>query len=414
MQLTVAGGLDATAFAALFASLSVAAQLVVFVLFGSLADYAGHKKPAFMATTAAGALFTVLFLAVTPDTYWLAGPLIILSNVLFGFSSVLLNAFLPGLVRGLPHIQRLAQGVKAAGVGSQEELTLPLSAHIVKEVSVESCAEVGAGEDTPAAANPIEEPAQDTDEGGLEMVPVMPVQASSDVEAGDGLEATVVSVPPTVGDLLDSVEAASNSLSNRGFACGYAGGLLCVLCVLPLTIFLDDTLLAYRISIAVAGVWWVAVTGWVYTQLNDRQGAPMPPNTSILSLSVSGVVETVKQVLQLPISTAFLVCWFLLSDGVSVQIAIGALFANSFVSWGCIPRSLGLAAVIIIIPLFGILGNMGTLWASRRFGVAPKVVLQATLFCVTLVPAYALVGMATNEAGLHQGWELFIAAPLIG
>ena len=101
-------GLDATAFAALFGSISVGAQVVVFMLCGSLADYGSSKRRAFMATSLCGALLTISFILVTPSSIWLAPILLVLSNVLFGFSSVLLNSFLPSIVRGLPNVQQLA------------------------------------------------------------------------------------------------------------------------------------------------------------------------------------------------------------------------------------------------------------------------------------------------------------------
>lgn len=487
-------GIDATAYAALLQSLAVAAEVLMFLSFGSLADFGGTKRKAFLAASVLGAITTLFFGGLTPDTWWLAGPVVIISNVMFGFSSMLLSAFLPGIVRGLPTVQRAAADIalqyfpdltKAAGgtvsisVLQQGDLLLDTAGDTpgdasppLQEATQNATAEAPTPEvadspvlDTaggPEAAAPgtlppgqqLEAPAAEA--AAPSVVPMSAVgsaaeslhaeQHSSRAEAqshmaasvggistkvagcttsaGDGEDDLAGTLPSpqlhisaktaALSSLFQLVEHEGNVLSNRGYGTGYAGGLTCLILVIPFTIFLDDILLAYNLGIVVAGLWWLGGIIILAPRIKDRHGRERPPNKNILQLSVQGLFETIEQIRQLPQSRNFLLCWFLLSDGVSVQVTVGALFANSFVEWGCIPKSIGLAVVIMMIPLFGIMGNYGALWASRRYGWSPKSVVQGILVITCVVPLYGLVGFSNDSIGIHQGFELFYIAPILG
>ncbi len=536
-------GIDATAYAALLQSLAVAFEVVMFLGFGSIADFGGTKKKAFLAASALGGVTTLLFGGLTPDTWWIAGPIVIISNVMFGFTSMLLSAFLPGIVRGLPVVQRAArdaaaqyfpemlklpegtvsisvqqydeakspplppsdeelptalglntpatpidaQTANAIALEANSPVTLAVSSRIdsvPRDLEVDDSSSVApaaaiAGfvgqqppEDAPQA-RPLEHsnsnsqgsarskndcseihaehddamPVCENRSGNVTAADIVPesvrdltveaspaplVAAASGHETGETLTARPTqhniseddkSAPAALhisaraaalSSLFQMVEHEGNVLSNRGYGTGYAGGLTCLILVVPFTIFLDDTLLAYNLGIVVSGLWWLSGVAILAPRIRDRKGRERPPNKNIMQLSVQGLCETIRQIRQLPQSRNFLLCWFLLSDGVSVQVTVGALFANSFVEWGCIPKSIGLAVVIMMIPLFGIIGNFGTLWASRKYGWSPKSVVQGILLIACVVPIYGMVGMATTSFGIHQGFELFFIAPILG
>eukprot|EP01122_Echinamoeba_exundans_P009956 TRINITY_DN3595_c0_g1_i1.p1 TRINITY_DN3595_c0_g1~~TRINITY_DN3595_c0_g1_i1.p1 ORF type:complete len:413 (+),score=50.33 TRINITY_DN3595_c0_g1_i1:398-1636(+) len=65
-----------------------------------MADYGGLRKKILMASAFLGAILTTCFVfMIDSNLFWLAGTLLVLSNVFFGYSIVFYNAFLPGLVR---------------------------------------------------------------------------------------------------------------------------------------------------------------------------------------------------------------------------------------------------------------------------------------------------------------------------
>lgn len=65
-----------------------------------MADYGGLRKRMLVGTGFAGAILTAVFALLSDfHTYWLAGLLLIVTNMLFGYSVIFYNAFLPQLVR---------------------------------------------------------------------------------------------------------------------------------------------------------------------------------------------------------------------------------------------------------------------------------------------------------------------------
>lgn len=83
-------------------SVSVLLQALAVVTMSGAADHGRYRKTLLLAFGVAGALSTMLFLPVTPGVYLLGSLWAIIGNVCFGASFVLLNSFLPLLVRHHP------------------------------------------------------------------------------------------------------------------------------------------------------------------------------------------------------------------------------------------------------------------------------------------------------------------------
>ncbi|KAF9100867.1 Autophagy protein 22 [Mortierella sp. AM989] len=97
--------LDTASFSLYCISVSVFLQAVVFISMGALADHGTRRKTFLMTFSFIGAISTILFAAIrTASLYWLAGVLVIISNVAFGASWVLYYAFIPTLARDHPDV----------------------------------------------------------------------------------------------------------------------------------------------------------------------------------------------------------------------------------------------------------------------------------------------------------------------
>lgn len=70
--------------------------------------------------------------------------------------------------------------------------------------------------------------------------------------------------------------------------------------------------------------------------------------------------------------------------------------------------------MFLIVPIFAAIGNVGCYWLSRRYGWHGRTMLVGCLFVSAIVPAYALIGFASKEIGVRQGWELLIVAAIYG
>lgn len=85
-------------------SISVLLQALLVVTISGAADHGKYRKSLLITLAVTGAIATMLFLPVTPAVYLLGSLWAIIGNVCVGASFVLLNSFLPLLVRWHPAV----------------------------------------------------------------------------------------------------------------------------------------------------------------------------------------------------------------------------------------------------------------------------------------------------------------------
>jgi hypothetical protein len=89
-------------FAMYIFSLSVLLQSLIVVTMSGAADHGQYRKTLLIIFALTGSIATILFLPVTPKVYLLGSLWAIIGNICIGASFVLLNSFLPLLVRNHP------------------------------------------------------------------------------------------------------------------------------------------------------------------------------------------------------------------------------------------------------------------------------------------------------------------------
>lgn len=94
--------MNTASFAMYTFSLSVLIQALLVVTMSGAADHGHYRKKLLVGFAVTGALATMLYLPVTPEFYVLGSLWAIVGNVCVGASFVLLNSFLPLLVRWHP------------------------------------------------------------------------------------------------------------------------------------------------------------------------------------------------------------------------------------------------------------------------------------------------------------------------
>ncbi len=122
---------------------------------------------------------------------------------------------------------------------------------------------------------------------------------------------------------------------------------------------------------------------------------------------------TVSRARQLPQTFFFLINWFIFSDGFNVISSVGAIYANTSVTWS-IPKSIGLAALLVITPIFAGIGNVFWNWVHVRGWLSPKTIMRVNLVLMAAVPAYGLLGFADRALGYRRFWELYIGVIVYG
>jgi UMF1 family MFS transporter len=198
-----------------------------------------------------------------------------------------------------------------------------------------------------------------------------------------------------------------HDISSRGFAFGYLGSVICLLICVGVTVVLsDDSIVAYGVNCAIAGVWWFVFSLPTFAWLKPRPGPPLPKGTNYLTLPWKRLAVTFSRVKQLPQTFLFLVCWFMYSDGFNVISSVGAIYANTSVTWIGLPKSIGLAALLVIVPIFAGIGNLFFNFIHRKGWLQPKTIIRINLVGMALVPAYGLLGFADKSLGYRRFWEL--------
>jgi UMF1 family MFS transporter len=102
--------INTASFAMYTFSISVLLQALVVVTMSGAADHGKFRKTMLLTFAAVGAVATMLFLPITPSAYLLGSFWAVIGNVCFGASFVLLNSFLPLLVRHHPKVLSRSRG----------------------------------------------------------------------------------------------------------------------------------------------------------------------------------------------------------------------------------------------------------------------------------------------------------------
>lgn len=200
------------------------------------ADHGKYRKMLLLSFAFTGAIATMLFVVVVPSIYILGAVLAIVSNTCFGASFVLLNSFLPLLVRHHPSIQ------DAAGVYNDE------SSYDNGHSQTES--------------------AEETEEHHLEASTVALLPPAQPNTAGMSKEPDHISP-----ELL-----LSTQISSYGIGIGYLAAVVVqslAIGILLLTRYLSkSTTLGLRLVLLFVGLWWLLFTIPSALWLRPRPGPP--------------------------------------------------------------------------------------------------------------------------------------------
>lgn len=102
---TGSGGIDPTAYATLFISVSVAIQAVMFLTLGAVGDFNNLRRTCMLVSTLVGGIASIGGIFVVADSWWLGGPLLLISNAAFGAGTMMYNAYIGVLVKASPELR---------------------------------------------------------------------------------------------------------------------------------------------------------------------------------------------------------------------------------------------------------------------------------------------------------------------
>jgi MFS transporter, UMF1 family len=369
--------INTASFAMYTFSISVFVQALLIISMSGAADHGRSRKTFLLAFAITGAVSTMLFLPVVPKVYLLGAVFAIIANTCFGASFVLLNSFLPLLVRHHPSVQQPQQQP---------------SSHVPHPEG--SRFDGDADEDNSAFPN-----------------------SSSALLSDEDADNTTVSRRSPAAISLEL--ALSTKISSNGIGIGYLAGLFVQSTAILLVIFTGSTTFSLRLVLFVIGAWWLLFTIPAALWLRPRPGPPLPSSHqtwfSYLTYAWKSLYLTMRRARRLKDIVIFLAAWFLLSDGIATVSGTAILFAKT--SLGMKPWALALINVISTIA--GVFGAFSWSYFSRLLNLRASQTIVACIFLFEIIPLYGLIGFIPSVRqfgmfGLQEPWEMYLLGAIYG
>ncbi|KAJ5672440.1 hypothetical protein N7507_001567 [Penicillium longicatenatum] len=353
--------INTASFALYTFSLSVLVQAVLIISMSGAADHGSYRKTLLVMFAFIGAVATMLFLAVVPQIYLLGGLLAIVANTCFGASFVLLNSFLPVLVRHHPLI--IEQGPEA----------LP-------------------GEDA---------------QRGLDASTPLLQSLENDGDMATGMTSMQLDL--------------STKISSFGIGIGYIGAVVLQVISIAIVVITRQTTFSLRLVLFCIGLWWFIFTIPATLWLRTRPGPPLLSNgkplhtwTAYMIYSWMSLGKTIMRARRLKDLLLFLAAWFLLSDGIATVSGTAVLFAKTELNMK--PAALGLINVIVMLA--GVCGAFSWSYVSSLLRLRASHTIIACIILFELIPLYGILGFVPSVQrlglGLRQPWEMYPLGAVYG
>ena len=187
-------------------------------------------------------------------------------------------------------------------------------------------------------------------------------------------------------------------VSSQGWALGYLGGGLLLLVNLGLLMFMDDTAMAVRISLASAGVWWLVFTYFgPQKRLIEREPArKLPEGANLLKHGVQQLARTLRDLWhKYPMTLRYLAAYLIYNDGVQTVIVVSTAFAAD--ELGVETQSLLL--LVLMIQFVAFIGALLFGRLAGKMGAKRSIMISLVIWSGVVIYAYAF---------LNNEFQLFI------
>ncbi|TGJ80383.1 hypothetical protein E0Z10_g8384 [Xylaria hypoxylon] len=380
--------INTASFAMYTFSISVLLQALLVVSISCAADHGNYRKRLLLIFAWSGSLCVMCYIFIFKEIYLLGALLAILSNVSFGASFVLLNSFLPLLVRHHPLVQESVSGF----LEYEDEEQVPDSQSLATSPTL---TEHPLSNSTTALLRPSD---VNSDYYNLRRIPTH--------------------------EELTSIELKlSTEISAKGLGIGYAAALFVQCISIMLLVAMGSSTWSQRVVLLFIGSWWAIFTIPAAMWLRPRPGPPLAATghrgsrawLSHIAFSWKNLFRTVMLARRLVDIVLFLASWFLLSDAIATTSSTAILFAKT--QLGMKPWALGL--INVISTSTGVIGALSWSFISTHFNLKPH---QTILGCIALfevIPIYGLLGYLPfvqkwGVFGLQQPWEMYPLAAVYG
>ncbi|ORY15810.1 autophagy-related protein 22-like protein [Clohesyomyces aquaticus] len=390
--------INTASFAMYTFSISVLIQALLIISMSGAADHGRFRKTFLLWFAFIGSTATMLFLPVVPKVYILGAVLAIIANTCFGASFVLLNSFLPLLVRNHPTI-KFAYDSSESSCLDGEDLDRSSQSSVVRD---------------PQYSNELAE-----DENMLDGV----ADESTSLLPRSVPESNLTVPNPRSSSTPSRELALSTKISSYGIAIGYLAALLVQTFAIVVLIALGSTTFSLRLVLFIVGAWWFIFSIPSALWLRPRPGPPLHVTTTsnlgtcfaYFSYSWKSLGRTVKHARLLKDVLLFLAAWFMISDSIATVSGTAILFAKTTLQM----KYEALALINVIVTVSGVIGAFTWARISRFMGLKPSHTILACIALFEVIPIYGLLGYIPaikrlGSFGLQQPWEMYPLGAVYG
>jgi len=196
-------------------------------------------------------------------------------------------------------------------------------------------------------------------------------------------------------------QSRRDAVSSLGFGLGYLGGGILLAANLALILSAEGlgltTETATRISLASAGVWWLAFSIPMWRAIHDAPRtatAPPPGRVNYVAAGFRQLARTLREVRRYPQAFRFLVAFLLYNDGIQTVIALSATF-------GLVEIGLGqstLVGVVLMVQFLAFVSALAFGPIARAFGAKSTVMGSLVVWTLIVIAAYLFV---------YQEWQFW-------
>ncbi|MCM3900523.1 MAG: MFS transporter [Pyrinomonadaceae bacterium] len=216
-----------------------------------------------------------------------------------------------------------------------------------------------------------------------------------------GFGASVVFYNSFLNDI--TTEDQRDKVSSRGFAYGYLGGGLLLglsfVLVNSATRFGLDTLMAVRLSLLAAGIWWGGFAIFAFVSLKSR--APeksLPRGKSYLTVGFAELGRTFRELARLRHTLRYLIGYLFYNDGIQTVISMSSvlLAQELFIAKGLETDQSFLLGIFLMVQFVAIFGAL--IFERLAYLITTKraILVSLVLWCGVVIYVYGFLKTTTD------------------
>jgi UMF1 family MFS transporter len=216
-----------------------------------------------------------------------------------------------------------------------------------------------------------------------------------------GFGAAVVFYNGFLNDI--TTEDQRDKVSSRGFAYGYLGGGL----LLALNFLLVksaprlglDSLMAVRISLLSAGLWWGGFALITFATLKARAvEKTLPPGKSYLTVGFAELGRTFRELARLRHTLKYLIGYLFFNDGIQTVISMASVFMAQelFISKGLPTDQSFLLGIFLMVQFVAIFGALLFERLAYAIGTKNAILISLVLWAGVVIYGYGFLHTTTE------------------